>query len=470
MLGLLFGFGADMPQQGPAHTTPQGSVAKPAEKQAGQAPGDAKKSNQSEPRWNKILKDHRLGPWTLDVGGSLRYRYEHQENFNAKRYADPAFSSDDFLLQRFRLDFDLHLDKHLRTYVQFQDARPFGVNFSKSDFMIGCPYWDYFDLREAYVERLPHEGAPLGFKIGRQAIFYADNRVWGPGEWGNVGRYTWDAVKIMLHVQPADVHFIFGERVRYDSVRFDGDHHQFHAYGVYAMLNNLPWRVDLFYLKKESHGNYVVGPHGETLAVDANTFGLYLDGKLHERWDFGGTFAHTFGMHQHRGLEAYGANARLGYTFDWAWKPRIGFDFSYGSGDPSPASGRHQTFDGLFGAVDRVYGRMNLFSWMNLQDYQTSLSIKPAAKLDIRLDWHYFRLDKAQDAWYYCNGRVQRHDPTGAAGTDLGHELDLVAKYKRSECLRFQAGYAHFFPGLFMQRTGPSPDADWVFVQGMLRY
>jgi len=153
MLGFLFGFAADMPQQGPAHTTPQSSAAKPAQKQAGQARGDAKKSNPSEPRWNKILKDHRLGPCTVDVGGSLRYRYEHQENFNTKRYADPAFSGDDFLLQRFRLDFDLHLDRHLRTCVQFQDARPFGINFSKSDFVIGCPYWDYFDLREAYVAR-----------------------------------------------------------------------------------------------------------------------------------------------------------------------------------------------------------------------------------------------------------------------------------------------------------------------------
>lgn len=98
------------------------------------------------------------------------------------------------------------------------------------------------------------------------------------------------------------------------------------------------------------------------------------------------------------------------------------------------------------------------------------MGIKPSDKLDIRLDWHYFRLDKAQDAWYYSNGRAQRHDPTGAGGTDLGHELDLVANYKHSKDLEFLFGYSHFFPGLFIQRTGTSPDADWVFVQAMLRY
>lgn len=262
-----------------------------------------------------------------------------------------------------------------------------------------CPYWDYMDLRQAYVERLPGESSPLGFKVGRQAISYADNRVWGPGEWGNVGRYTWDAAKLIVDVPPARIDFIFGDRIKYDPAGFDGDHYQFHAYGVYATV------------------------------------------------------------------EAYGANARLGYTFDVPWKLRIGAEVSYGSGDPNPGSGRYQTFDGLFGAVDSMYGRMNLFSWKNLHDYQASLSIKPTKKVALSLDWHFFRLDKAKDAWYYCNGRPQREDPTGAAGTELGHEIDLIAKYKCSEHLDFQTGYAHFFPGRFIRRTGPSPDADWVFVQ-----
>lgn len=159
-----------------------------------------------------------------------------------------------------------------------------------------------------------------------------------------------------------------------------------------------------------------------------------------------------------------------GYTFDVPWKVRIGTEFSYGSGDPNPGSGRYQTFDGLFGAVDRMYGRMNLFSWKNLHDYQASLSIKPTKKVGISLDWHFFRLDKARDAWYDCNGRPQRHDPTGAAGTELGHEIDLMAKYKYCEHLDLQAGYAHFFPGSFIRRTGPSPDADWVFFQLMYRF
>ena len=249
-------------------------------------PAGVTASRTTPPHWSDILKDLPVGCSCLDIGGSLRYRFEHQDDFNVKRYADPRFASDDFVLQRFRLDFNLRLRENSRAYVQLQDSRPFGVNFSKDDFILGCPYWDYMDLRQAYVERLAGDESPLEFKVGRQAIFYADNRVWGPGEWGNVGRYTWDAAKLIVDVPAAQIDFIFGDRIKYHPVRFDGDHYQFHAYGVYATLKELPFRLDLFYIKKESHGDYVIGPHGETVDLDISTFGFYVDGKFRKRWDF----------------------------------------------------------------------------------------------------------------------------------------------------------------------------------------
>jgi hypothetical protein len=41
----------------------------------------------------------------------------------------------------------------------------------------------------------------------------------------------------------------------------------------------------------------------------------------------------------------------------------------------------------------------------------------------------------------------------------------VLATYRHSEHLEFKAGYAHFFAGSFLERTGPSPDADWFFLQ-----
>jgi len=113
---------------------------------------------------------------------------------------------------------------------------------------------------------------------------------------------------------------------------------------------------------------------------------------------------------------------------------------------------------------------MNIFSWWDLHDYLMTVSVKPTEATELILDWHFFCRDKAQNAWYHGNGRPQRQDPTGAAGTELGHEIDPVAKYKYCKHLDFQAGYSHFFPGSFIQRTGPSPDADWAFFQMMYRF
>lgn len=96
--------------------------------------------------------------------------------------------------------------------------------------------------------------------------------------------------------------------------------------------------------------------------------------------------------------------------------------------------------------------------------------MKPTAKTELLLDWHYFELDAAQDAWYYSNGRPQRQDPTGGSGRELGHELDFIAMDQWSEQWRFRAGYSHFFPGSFIRRTGPSPQADWVYFQMLYEF
>lgn len=255
------------------------------------------------------------------------------------------------------------------------------------------------------------------------------------------------------------------DAVLYDPGGMDMQHYPFHAYGVYAMLKPLPFTADLFYIRKESFGDSTNRPPGTDVGVNINTFGCYVDGTWQERWDYGGTFAHSFGQHDFAPVAAYGANARLGYTWDVPWQVRCAAQYSYGSGDPEPGRGRYRTFDGLFGAIDSMYGWMNIFAWQNLRDYQATLNMQPTDKTQLMLEWHYFQQDAAQDAWYYSNGRPQRQDPSGASGRDLGDEIDFIAHYHWSDHVHFRTGYSHFFPGGFIRRTGPSPQANWVYFQ-----
>jgi hypothetical protein len=421
-------------------------------------------------RWYDWLKNRHIGCWSLDIGGSLRHRFEHQDNFQVRRYGDPDAPTDTFLLQRFRLEADLRHENDWRFFVQMQDARPFGTIFSPEDFALATPYWNPFDLRQAYLERQPDEDRPLGLHVGRQVIFYRDTRVWGPGEWGNVGRYSWDGARLLLETPAARVDLIYAQRVLTLPDRFDVDHYPFHAYGVYARLKDLPVEFDLFYIGKSTYGNDAIRSLGQHEVEDIHSPGFFLDGRWRERWDYGATFAYTMGTREGAPVSAYGGNARLGHTWDADWKPRLGVQYSFASGDPDPGSGRDRTFDGLFGAIDSMYGWMNIFAWKNLRDYQATASVKPSDKAEIILDWHYFELDQARDAWYYGNGRPQRWDPTGDSGRRLGHEVDLTLHYRYSDRLRLRAGYSHFFPGTFIRRTGTSPQADWVHLQTMWEF
>lgn len=434
----------------------------------------SQKGNTGKTSWNEGLKGIPFGPFTLDIGGSTRLRYEHTSDFNIQRYADNRgnrYESGDFLIHRERLELNLRFNEEGRFFVQLQNNDILNSDFDDDDFFRGHPFTNSLDVRQAYLEWLHIADSPFGLRIGRQTIFYGDNRIWGPGEWGNTGRYTWDAVKIILDHPLTETHLIFGNRIRYDPDDFDQHDSSLDAYGVYSMIKNLPFTADLFWLAKDTRPDIVVNARGDTLDLDTQTFGLFLDKTPEIGWDWGGTIAYTLGdrstalytttediptvLTTKDDVRAYGYNARAGYRFDYTWKPRLGAQLTVGSGDSNPLqNGRYETFDGAFGAVDMPYGRMNLFSWMNIQDYELNLSIIPNKKMKVSLDYHFFRLDQSKDGWYYFNGQIQRRDPTGRSGRDLGREVDFVVIYKHDKFLEFQLGYAHFWPGSFIQNTG----------------
>ena len=412
--------------------------------------------------WYAPLKNIPLGPGHLDIDVNLRTRFEYSDDFSIRGYR--PHQHDDLLLLRTQVGFDYRLSKDAHAYLQFQDARFWMHALDRDDWAENCPYFDQADVRQAYLEWQHIGGSPVGFKVGRQVIAYADNRVFGPGDWGNVGRYWWDAAKLSLDAEAVQVDLLFGQRIVSEPIRWNEKHYDFDMMGLYAQVKRLPCRLDAFYLLRyDDHGS-VKGERG-TGDERTHTVGFHLDGRTGP-WDWGGTFAGQFGAFGRDRTEAYGANARLGHTFDHPWKPRLAAEVSYASGDRDPADGRHGTFDGVFGAIDSYYGRMNFLAWMNLVDYQVTFGVEPRKGLRVWVDYHYFRLASDTDAWYWCSGRPARRDPTGRAGGDLGHEVDLLAKVRMSKNLELFAGYSHFFPGAFLRNTGGGhDDADWAFVQ-----
>ena len=422
-----------------------------------------------EDRFWSHIKDIPAGPGILSFGGSLRVRYEFQNHYNRKTYGEDT--EDGFLLERFRLNMDYLIKKNLHAFVEFQDAHVWGSDFSVDDFGGKSPDENPFDLRQAFVEWRRICATPFGFKVGRQRIAYGDGRIWGPGEWGNVGRYFWDGVKVLYETGPVSIEGLFARRVRHESDCWDFDdrHYDFDAYGIYATLKKLPVLVDLFFAEKRGDSPRVCGSR-QVEKEERHTFGSRFDGEFLENFDYGGTFAYQFGEWGDDDIRAYGLNARLGYSFVFPWKPRIGVEFTYGSGDSDPNDGTHETFDSVFGSRDKLYGRMNILCWCNLEDYQAGLSVKPVENFTAKLDYHFFRLAEEKDSWYYSPSKGLRRDPTGSSGQDIGQEIDVTLKLRLSKRFDLIALFGLFFPGSFVKHTGPHKDAQWVAFQALYSF
>jgi hypothetical protein len=133
------------------------------------------------------------GPYTLKLSGQLRVRMESEDSLDLRGYR-PDFT-DTFALSRLSLEMDAHAKDWPRFHLQLRDARAFGSTLGDDDFSASNPIHDPLDVREAFVEWRGIGGSALGFTIGRQRIPYGDERVFGPGEWGNTGRWTWDAAR-----------------------------------------------------------------------------------------------------------------------------------------------------------------------------------------------------------------------------------------------------------------------------------
>jgi hypothetical protein len=412
--------------------------------------------------WYSPLKDIKAGPGKLDIGFNLRARYEYLDNFSILHYGTCA---DDVFLLRTRLSFDYRFSEQAHTFLEFQDARYWLSDLALSDFGRSSSYYDEFDLRQAYLEWKRIGDSSFGVKLGRQILLYGDRRVFAPAEWGNVGNYWWDGATLYYDTDALQVNVIYAQRVLSEPKDWNFDHWPYHVGAAYARIKQLPVTLDAFFVVKNDWSGNVRGESGAGNET-RHTFGLFSERPAGNGWDYGFFAAGQLGEYGRDDIRAFAVIARGGYTFKPAWKPRVGFELNYASGDRDPHDGVNGTFDGIFGAMDIPYGWMNVVSWKNLEDYVLNFSVQPAKSLKLGVDYHYFRLAQARDDWYWVNGKPERRDPTGQAGQDLGHELDVILRWRVNKELELLVGYAHFFAGEFVRNTpGSQQDTDWTFAQ-----
>lgn len=431
----------------------------PARAQARSTPRD------QPSEWTRALKDIPLGPLRLSLGAELRLRFESDHQFDVRGYAPGT--RDHFLLERFRLTHDLRWKHWVRLFVELRDAHIFGSQLDRADFPNRNPVEDSLDIRQAYLEAFFDPSHVFGVRVGRQQIGYGDARVFGPGTWGNTGRYVWDAAMLKLRLRYLQLdlwagRFVVNSPQDWPNRWSDAPT----AFVAYAKIRRLPLRLDFFYALKLDWRGQTAGESGAG-DLQSHSVGFQLQGTLHRGlFDYGATFVTQVGRWGPDQLLAFGANAKLGFVMPAPWRPRLGVQLTWGSGDRDATDGVHGTFDGVFGGADLSrYGQMNLFFWANLRDYEIDFAVRPRHGLKVLVEYHFFTLDEATDAWYTTGLKPLRQDPTGAAGSELGHEIDVRIHWSPLPELALLMGYSHFFPGRFARSTPGAAHADWVMLQ-----
>ncbi len=390
-------------------------------------------------------------------------RFEYRDNNFDFNSGIRAATDDSWLLNRARISLQLKPTNWLTFYVQGQDSREIDSKRADIPGVLGAEGDNPFDLRQLYVEIGDAKVSPLSLKVGRQVLLYGDQRLIGPLEWSNLSR-TFDAAKL----------------------RYTGKNGLWIDAFISSVVN-----IDRFGMDDSDKDSLLSGLYGHipTLGIqDTEVYALYFDdtnrndhfltlgthwksipGKLGP-WDYETEFAVQTGKAGGRDLRAFASYIEGGYTFKAPWKPRLGLEYSYGSGDSNPADNKQGAFQNLFSTNHLHYGYMDAFSWSNLHNVALHLSAKPTAKLTTSLDYHLFWLADTADTWRRANATTAVRPATPAASNFAGSELDLLLTYAASTNLNVTFGYSHFFAGTYLTGTGGGSDADFAYLMTGIKF
>lgn len=399
--------------------------------------------------------------WTLSFGGSVRGRLES--------YTNPRFGANDptqdtYYLWQTRLHADLRYDKFFRVFFE-------GIYAEKEDgdFPLRPIDENRYDIHQLFIDIMPFgEDVPVTARVGRQELLFGKQRLISPLAWANTRR-RFDAATLFAELDDWDLAFSYFKPVPInlrerlnrvmDTYREEAD-----GYILYTTYNGIKnHTLDLYFIGYRDTGA-LINANGRAGDLSLYTIGGRFGGKT-GAFDYDAELAGQWGKFAGDTIHAWMSGLDFGYTFECPWKPRLGAGFDWGSGDKDPTDGTHDTFNQLFPLGHKYLGYMDLIGRENILATNVNLTFKPCDPVTMQLIWYTFWNDSKRDALYNAGGAPTRISPFGSAGHDLGNELDLTIKYQMDVHSSMLFGYSHFWPSNFIEATGPSEDADFLYWQ-----
>ncbi len=407
--------------------------------------------------------------------GHYRGRFDIYDGINKVTYGDDSIdakgnvrgdSSDTIYLQQIiaGLTYTPNMDWKFKAYMY--DARSWGSSLDADDFTKNPGtvdqyrmsfYDDHFELFETYARRYNFFSKDLAFTLGRQQLGYGDRRIFGPGKWGNTMGWLWDAAHLSYKHNKDFIDLWYGQTRTKEPDDFSiVNKHRYQGVGVYSHYETprvkfepfFAWRNTLYHDEVPNENIYYYG-----MRLNHNSPGLIYDA----------TAVRGLGKYGDLDIDTYAYAAKVGYQFNNKYQPKLTVGSVYATGDKDPNDTKKQTFSAPFGANDGMhYGRMDIMFWMNMQDYQASLSFKPIKGLYIETAYHHFKLAEANDKWYSFGYK----NKLGNSYTEIGDEYDLIVKYQARKDLSLLAIGSYLKAGDFIIKNEiSSNNATKLFLQ-----
>ena len=462
-----------------------------------------------ELRANDFIVGGTIGAKVINADGSTTLTPGSTAHANRK----PTL---DFTLQRMRLSFDMDVNKNVMARVMFQDSRTFGEAGITSNLQ-------RTDVQEGYVQlRNLGDINPLlsnvQLRIGRWQQGYGNHRVIGTLGWANQSR-SYDGAKLMYKKGNFNVDVFAWQISENVTGGVDGggvlggapdpsakDTVLYGFYSQYKFGGALKGNVIEPYLvvKAESSDEDITpgtqSPEKETRytwglrAAGKNIAGLGgFDYTVEPNWQTGRadyveetTNTSYPGWNTNHDINAFAIHAEAGYTFkNIPWTPRIGYAYSFASGDENYDKGTQETYKQVSPTQHAHNGYMDITSWQNIKDHQIHLNLKPTKKLVVDVKAHFFELDEEADNWWHVGGTsinaagADNFDDISTAGSatssvddELGQEIDITLKYKMFQNFGVVAGYSHFWAGDFIEdvTAGQDRGVDWFYLQTTVKF
>ena len=391
-------------------------------------------------------------------GGQYRLCVEAWDNFGFSNAND-----DTFVLNRFQLHSDVHLNDRLRVFVQGKTAVSTDRDLPGGKRALDV---DSLALQQAFVdvELSLGDNATLTLRPGRQELLFGKQRLVSPLPWANTRR-TWDGVSAILETGEWKTTGFWSQFAPVQKYDFNDPDRQTQFFGIYAsgpLTEKGEVNADVYYLGLDRQDAQTFnGTSGEE---QRDTFGARLFGDIGDTGlDYDIEAAYQAGEVGADDVSAFMVGSELGYSFDEAsGAPRAFVGFDYGSGDDSPG-GDVETFNQLFPLGHAYLGYIDAIGRQNIIDLTPGLTVKPMPELTLKAQSHFFWRASQNDGVYNAGGGVLR-GPGGSDDRFVGSEIDLLGKYQLNRNASVVLGYSRFFPGGFIDDTGPSDDINFVYT------